>query len=126
MPAQQQPDERAKPQTQQQPPDAQKLDRAAIHQVLEDYRSAFERRNLKALAAVWPNIPSWLKAQIGVADKIHVTLDQQEPVFSGDMATVVCKQKVEIVINGKTTPDDHSRQFTLKKTNGRWVIEQDK
>jgi outer membrane protein assembly factor BamD (BamD/ComL family) len=109
---------------------AQKLaqqDRQDIKQTLESYRSAYERKDLKTLMAVWPSVPaSKFKTTFSAADKITVTLDESEPVIAGETATVSCGQTLQFVAGGKKTslPTD-SRRFTLRKVQGRWIIEKD-
>jgi serine/threonine-protein kinase len=102
-------------------------DRQDIKQTLESYRSAYETKNLNRLIAIWPNIPvAQFKKTFGAADKITVTLDENEPVISGDTATVNCGQTLEFVAGGKKTSlPTASRRFTLQKVQGRWIIEKD-
>jgi hypothetical protein len=100
-------------------------DRDAIKQVLDSYRSAYERKDLTALQALWPSIPvSVFKKQFQL-DKIRVTLDQKDPLINGDSATVECRQRLEFVMGGKVSPFDQIRRFTLRKLQGRWFIEKD-
>ncbi len=102
-------------------------DRQDIKQVLESYRSAYERKDLKRLTEVWPSIPaSKFKATFSAADKIRVTLDENDPVIAGETATVSCGQTLEFVAGGKKTSlPTESRRFTLRKVQGRWFIEKD-
>jgi chemotaxis protein histidine kinase CheA len=109
--------------------EAQKLalqkDRDAIKQVLDSYQSAYARKDLNALQAIWPSIPvSVFKKEFQV-DKIRVTLDQKDPLINGDSATVECRQRLEFVTGGKVSPFDQTRRFTLRKLQGRWFIEKD-
>jgi serine/threonine protein kinase len=101
-------------------------DREAIKQTLESYRSAYERKDLNALAAVWLTIPrAQFQQTFKAADKIHVTLDQKDPLINGDTATVDCNQRLEFVANGKVSHFDVTKRFSLRKLQGRWFIEKD-
>jgi hypothetical protein len=101
-------------------------DRQDIKQTLEAYRSAYETKDLNKLIAIWPSIPVSVFKKEFQADKIRVTLDQKDPLITGDTATVDCRQKLEFVMSGKVSPPfDQTRRFTLRKLQGRWFIEKD-
>ncbi len=100
-------------------------DREAIKQVLDSYQSAYARKDLNTLQSIWPSIPLSVFKKEFQADKIHVTLDQKDPLISGDMATVECRQRLEFVVSGKVSPFDQAKRFTLRKLQGRWFIERD-
>jgi hypothetical protein len=99
--------------------------RQEIKQTLEIYRSAYEGREFEKLRSVWPSVPQSFKKQLQAADKIRVFLDQKEPVISGETAVVVCEQRLEVVAGGKTQSFSQARRFTLRKVEGRWIIETD-
>jgi len=101
-------------------------DRQDIKQTLESYRSAYEKKDLNALAAVWLTVPrAQFQQTFKAADKIHVTLDQKDPLINGDTATVDCSQRLEFVANGKVSHFDVTKRFSLRKLQGRWFIEKD-
>jgi hypothetical protein len=101
-------------------------DRESILATLEAYKSAYERKDFNALAAIWPNVPRSFKQQFSATDKIRVTLTrQQDPQISGETATVPCTQKLELVVSGKTTQFEQTRLFTLRRVQDRWIIEKD-
>ena len=104
----------------------QQKDRQDIKNTLEYYRSAYERKDLNALQAIWPSLPASIKATIKSADKIRVTLEENDPVIAGETATVSCGQTLELVAGGKKSSlPTESRRFTLRKIQGRWIIEKD-
>ena len=107
---------------------AQQRDREQVLQTMEDYQSAYRHKDLNGLVAVFPSLPrSKLQIVFKDADKILVTLSPSNPTITGDSATVVCRQKVEIVVHGKTvSTDDATISFSLKRTASRWVIESSK
>jgi hypothetical protein len=80
---------------------------------------------MNALAAIWPTVPRSFKQQFSASDKIRVTLTPQDPQINGETATVVCKQKLELVAGGKTSQFEQNRVFTLRKVQDRWIIERD-
>jgi tetratricopeptide (TPR) repeat protein len=100
-------------------------DREAIKQVMQTYQQAYEAKDWNHFVAVWPNAPRAVQQTFKAADKIHVTLDQKDPLINGDTATVECRQRLEFVMGGKVSPFDQTRRFTLIKQQGRWFIEKD-
>ena len=100
-------------------------DRKAIQDTLEEYRSAYERKDLSSLTKIWPNLPRAFSKQFAGVDKIRVTLNCGDPQIDGDAATVSCKQMTEFVAHGKTNPFQDPRLFRLRRDQGRWVIEKD-
>jgi hypothetical protein len=101
-------------------------ERQSILQVLDEYRSAYENRDLSALRKVWPNVPRDLQDTLKAARKIGVRLDKGEPVITGDTATVRCMQTLEITGKDRGIQfPSQSRQFRLRRDQGRWIIETD-
>jgi hypothetical protein len=99
----------------------------AVKQALEKYREAYEKKDLKALAAIWPDGPlKQFQKTFDVADKIIVELDTPTIAIYGDAATVTCKQITVIEVNGKrAVSDSATRSFLLNKVQGSWVIVHD-
>ena len=99
--------------------------RQLILSTLDAFRSAYERKDLKALAYVWPNPPVFFKKQFSDLDKINVTLTrQQDPQINGASGTVLCTLKV--YGHGKKLPlFEEEHRYTLRKVQDRWIIEKD-
>ena len=101
-------------------------DRDAIKQVLQTYQQAYEAKDWNRFVGVWPTAPRvQFQQTFKAADKIHVTLDQKDPLINGDTATVECSQRLELVASGKMSHFDQTKRFTLRRLQGRWFIEKD-
>jgi tetratricopeptide (TPR) repeat protein len=115
--------------TQQQAQQAQQdqqRERQVVLNTLETYRSAYEAKDFKALSAVWISAPRELQKAFKYADKIHVTLAPMTVTINGETASVTSRQRIEIVVSGKTIPNEGVILFSLKKLQGRWVIDKAK
>ncbi len=99
-------------------------DHDQILQTLEAYRSAYEGKNLNALAALWVDVPRQkLEKSFKVADKIRVTLTPGTVTINGDAATVASRQRIEITVASAKSVNEAAVLFTLKKQGTKWVIE---
>jgi hypothetical protein len=105
----------------------QQGDLAQIDQVLEQYRAAYEARDINKLTTVWPSVDGnkALRNTFKNADRIHVTLGKEPTTISssGEEATVRCREKKETVQSGVTDRLDHMITFKLRKNQGRWIID---
>jgi hypothetical protein len=96
-----------------------------ILDTLENYHSAYEKKDVDRLLQIWPSVPPNLLKTIKDARRISLRLDKGEPAINGDTATVACKQKLQITSRegAETDLPSLSREFRLRKTQGVWIIE---
>ena len=111
-------------QTQQQAQkQAQQRDHDLVLQTLDAYRQAYEAKDLNALSAVWITAPRQnLEKVFKLADKIRVGLTPESVTISGDTATISCHQRLEVTATSKNV-NERLVVFSLKKQQGKWVIE---
>jgi hypothetical protein len=103
-------------------------DREAVRQTLDNYLAAYENKDLNRLLQIWPSLPSAIKQQLSLREKIRVVVDKVDPVINGDAATVSCTQTLEILPTGGGSRVFHQslpRLFTLRRIQGKWIIEKD-
>ncbi len=111
-------------QTQQQAQkQAQQRDHDLVLQTLDAYRQAYEAKDVNALSAVWITAPRQnLEKVFKLADKIRVGLTPESVTISGDTATISCHQRLEVTATSKNV-NERLVVFSLKKQQGKWVIE---
>ena len=111
-------------QTQQQAQkQAQQRDHDLVLQTLDAYRHAYEAKDVNALSAVWITAPRQnLEKVFKLADKIRVGLTPESVTISGDTATISCHQRLEVTATSKNV-NERLVVFSLKKQQGKWVIE---
>ncbi len=90
---------------------------------LDSYRLAYQAKDWNALSAVWISAPRKLQKTFAAADRIRVTLTAMNVAVNGDSAAVTCRQHLEVVVSGQTSRDEGIILFSLKKQQGKWVIE---
>jgi serine/threonine-protein kinase len=100
-------------------------DRNEIARVLAVYATAFEKKDLNSLKAIWPGLPEASLAQ-AFRDKGGIR-SQLRPLASveltGDRATVRCIRVTEQVTQfGRQKPVEEARTVRLRRENGHWII----
>jgi len=106
----------------------QKLDETHIRETLQKYEEAYDRRDINAILALWPNIPAATQTKTRQAfqdrKSITSTLMIGKIELQGDAATVTCKHSVEWVSNdgGRGRAQDQI-SYKMLKQGGRWVID---
>lgn len=102
---------------------------AAIRQVLANYVSALESKNVALFRQVKPNLTrdeeKRLAESFEQVDSQNVEMNVESIAIEGDRATVTVTRRDIIVIRGRSQ-NGHSRQqqFFLSKAAGNWVIDQ--
>ena len=114
-------------------------DRGPIEAALKAYVSAYERRSMDELLAVWPDLPAQKKEfkkikdhfnDGSILDPLKVTLGPQEIQSSKDDAVARCqrtenyvkleKHTVHYVDRMYQTPDEQTSREKVKKTETLW------
>lgn len=102
---------------------------AAIRQVLANYESALESKNVTLFRQVKPNLTrdeeKRLAESFAQIDSQNVEMNVESIAIEGDRATVTVTRRDTLVIRGRSQ-NGHSRQqqFFLSKAGGNWVIDQ--
>ena len=107
----------------------ERADRQGIQSLLDQYRSAYEQRDLSTLVRVYPN---WSAAaqkatqtKFKNAVSLKVTLNAETPTLSGDQASL----KVTQTLNWTQKDGSQSSEVTpalvwqLAKKDGHWLIQ---
>ena len=108
----------------------QEKERQGIRALLDRYKVAYERTDLAAMRAVFPNLSGGeerdLRKQGEFARAIQMTLIIADIHLSGEAAKVSAQQQ----LNVRTTSDNKSLlspqtsiTFNLRKRDGSWIIE---
>ena len=98
-------------------------DLAQIHQLLTQYESAVNNRDLKQLKTIWPEIPPKKVEQYKTIPKgarITLTITMATLLEGNDNAIVKCKQNYWL--DGKTQDDNVT--FYVGRLNSGWIINQ--
>jgi serine/threonine protein kinase len=100
-------------------------ERQAITVQLERFRSAYEKRSIADVRAVYKKLPAAIEQNL--ADR-QITSIRMELVVGdiqllGDMAVATCKRTVTIRSQGKDYPASDQAVFNLRKESGSWIIQ---
>ncbi len=110
----------------QQQQQAIQQDEHQVLAVLEDYRIAYESKNLTGMLAVFPAMlprdRSALQRTFKTFEQVRVTFTSSTPAINGDNATISTGQHLLLVVNGKASQNSATILFSLEKTHGRWQI----
>ncbi|HEY3972372.1 MAG TPA: protein kinase [Candidatus Sulfotelmatobacter sp.] len=102
-------------------------DRQAILGMLQQYRTAFESLDLKALRGIYPEWASRKATQNKFKNtaSVKVTLNYEAPNINGEQANVRVTQKVDWKQKGGAQSSDETPPLTwqLIKKDGRWLIQ---
>jgi Caspase domain/PEGA domain len=94
-----------------------------IHQLLTQYESAVNSRDVKQLKAIWPEIPPKKVEQYRTIPKgarVSITITMATLLEGNDNAIVKCKQSYWL--DGKTQEDNVT--FYVGRLNSGWIINQ--
>jgi hypothetical protein len=100
-------------------------DGVEIRKVLSLYAAAFDRKDLRLLKSVWPDLPEAALTQAFRAKgEIRSALNPvAPPELNGNTASIRCKRVTEQVTQfGRQKPVEEARTVRLRKDGGRWVI----
>jgi PEGA domain len=106
----------------------QAADLQGIQTALKEYESAYARRDLDALRAVWPTLPKHeadtLKRDFRMAKSSSAELKPlSAPAISGDRASVECERTVRQTLDGHQYSGSDRVRVALSRNAGRWVID---
>ena len=89
-----------------------------IRAALQQFNTAFERKNLREIKDVWPNIGAQYVAAVRTG-QFEMSLDPTgEPEIHGDSATVPCV----LVTKSANRQQNNAERVTLQKAGSRWII----
>ena len=102
-------------------------DKAAIEEVLNGYRRAYEARDLARVRRVFPGLPSAAAVGTAFTEAREVLIGMSPPeitVTSANTATAACRLNQNFVPRVGTARAAPTRNvtFTLRKDAGRWTI----
>jgi hypothetical protein len=100
-------------------------ERSEISRVFAAYASAFEKKDLKLLKTVWPDLPEAALAQAfhGKGEIRSQLRALAPPELTGDRASVRCLRITEQATQfGRQKPVEEPRTVRLRKESGRWII----
>jgi hypothetical protein len=98
-------------------------DLSQIHQLLTEYESAVNNRDVKQLRTVWPEIPPKKVEQykgLPKGARITLTLTMASLLEGNENAIVRCKQSYQV--DGKSQEDNVT--FYVGRLNSGWIINQ--
>ena len=105
-------------------------DRQSIRRSLDQYKTAYQAKNMSGIRAVFPTIPSTeegsTRNNFDIARSIQMSLDlgANDIQISGDTARVTAQQRFEIRSKENQTVRSEARiVFSLRKSNGSWLIQ---
>jgi hypothetical protein len=96
-----------------------------VRAAMEAYQAAYKSENLDGMLAVFPGMRDLDRAAYRAQFKyrIKVTFGAATPVITDDYARISVAQQLILVIHGMAqSPNVTTHVFTLKKTQGRWLI----
>jgi eukaryotic-like serine/threonine-protein kinase len=99
----------------------------AISQVLQQYKSAYERRDFNALRAVYPTVRPTVQKMFDGARAVTITLDPREaPSINGDQASMKVQQEITLTNKDGSQPTVKTPILSWKfaRQNGNWIIQQ--
>jgi hypothetical protein len=98
----------------------------AVRELLAQYKSALEARNLDALKRVWPSLPTEaIRTEFRQARQITVDIIDPQIALSGATGTVTFIRRYEVVtVEGLRPPRVESRTtMDIRRNGGGWLIE---
>ena len=104
-------------------------DRRDIQSLMNDYKAAYERRDLNALVALYP---SWsaiaqkaTQTKFKNASSLKLDLSTDQPTIEGDHASIKVRQTVAWVYKdgSESSENPPPLTFTLAKKDGHWLIQ---
>ncbi|PYS48651.1 MAG: hypothetical protein DMG13_25090, partial [Acidobacteria bacterium] len=100
----------------------------AIRTALDRYKAGYEREDINAIRAVFPNLGGMeetaTRNNFGIARSIEMQLSVTGIQISGETATAAAQQRLNIrTTDNKTLNAQTSIVFNLRKRNGSWFIE---
>jgi len=106
------------------------VEASAIEQVLAEFGAAFTRKDIDAVASLWPSMPNLRDYRKSFADKNYVvvryTLEPQSPPeIQGTRAQVNVRLTSNIAFQrggGVANPTPSSKTVLLEEKAGKWVI----
>jgi ketosteroid isomerase-like protein len=105
-------------------------DRQSIRRSLDQYKTAYQAKDMPGIRAVFPAIPnmeeSSTRNNFDIARSIQMSLDLgvNEIQISGETARVTAQQRFEIRSKENQTVRSEARiVFSLRKSNGSWLIQ---
>jgi hypothetical protein len=107
------------------PPRARSFDSAAVREVVEQYRRAYERLDAKAAASVWPkvDVAALTRAFNGLSSQ-HLEYERCVVSGSGDQATVWCKGRAAYAPKvGQPWSAQREWLFQVRRDADVWRIE---
>jgi serine/threonine protein kinase len=101
-----------------------RADRQAIVDVLRKYESAIGAKDLNGLKAIWPTLPERdIKEGFAGVRSQHVELTPGEIKLDGEVASVTCDRRDEVVApNGSKLENHTSMSMSLQRKSGAWTI----
>jgi hypothetical protein len=98
------------------------LDKAAVTNVLVQYVTGYERRDVDAIRRVYPGAPSNLN--LSDVRSYSLVLENPQTTIVGDIATVTATRRIRVQMSAGAAQQQSLRTvFTLRRAAGGWVIE---
>jgi len=101
-------------------------ERAGILAAVQSFNDAFVHKSVKELKAIWPGaLRDWSESMNQKSAYFVATLfPAGSPEISGDKAVLRCDLTTMTIVRGQPQPGNKkSVKVTLKKSGGRWLIE---
>ncbi len=103
-------------------------DRKDIQSLLEHYADAYDQKNIKAIQALWPSIPSdevkKIKDFFRASKSIEMQLHLNKATPSDTRVLLNCTQNLHSVTDGKVMDNPaRTEEIYVRKTGDAWIID---
>lgn len=100
----------------------------AIDGTIRRYAQSIEKKHLRGVRASWPRMPGAtvkaLQAAFEDFDSIGIDAEATEEVqITAERAVISRKHRFQLIYDGLPKESEVTLRFSLRKTDGRWVIE---
>ena len=102
-------------------------DRRQIQQLLDRYANGYNQKNVKAIQAVWPSIPTdtvkIVKEFFRDSRTVDMKMRLNNAIPAGRRITIDCTQTLRYSMDGKETVHTESKTLYVMRSNNGWLID---